>query len=283
MTINAAEPPRRRARCLLNLATVGRVMAASIVLIVLGFMCLVVGGVAVLLGLGSARAGRLLRRTAPTPLASWRPGGRRAAVGRTALGPSGVVRAPWTGVECAWYLAELVRRSPGGESAGSYERLLWRDRTPGLPGITDGTGEVWIGEDVLRGGTPPQNDPVLMVTTRREYDGRHLGNIPPFVPTEVVDGIRLRLGDRIELREIRVDHDVPVFVYGRVAAGPHGPTLVTTFTQSVLTTDSRERVLERRAKDIRDASWLARWMLGVGGALAAAGVAALAVLLDLPN
>lgn len=66
--------------------------------------CLIITSVTSLaLKAGANRSRRIVERTPVTPVGTWHPGRDRvAALGTTAFGPAGPVRAPLSGEEAAW-------------------------------------------------------------------------------------------------------------------------------------------------------------------------------------
>jgi len=127
-----------------------------------GGALLIVAAFGLWMRLTEIRAGRTVRRTRPTPIASWRPGrGPVAGQGFTDYGPAGPQTGPLTELDCVWYRFTLERvtsrAGPDGES--STDRLIELE-SPAWPAFADETGRAALDPsmlDIEGQSDPPSN------------------------------------------------------------------------------------------------------------------------------
>ncbi|MFF5077397.1 hypothetical protein ACFY36_10115 [Actinoplanes sp. NPDC000266] len=181
---------------------------AAAIVILIGVGMVVVAGLFALFSVGDLRLRRLLRQTPPTPIGSWRPG-RVAAEGVVECGPAGRQTAPLSGAECAWFdVTATCYRS--GDSDGD---LTWRTevgRTPTVPALADGTARVPLDPAIFAGTAPAE-------TTTLEYVHKRHSVPPSWIPATMAD--RLKRGDSVTGREVRLPLGGPVFALGRLENG----------------------------------------------------------------
>ncbi|XVV09873.1 hypothetical protein ACQP2X_34185 [Actinoplanes sp. CA-131856] len=173
---------------------------AAAIVILIGVGMVVVSGLFALFSVGDLRLRRLLNRTPPTPIGSWRPG-RVAAEGTVECGPAGRQTALLSGSECAWFdVTATCYRS--GDSDGN---LTWRTevgRTPASPTLADATARVPIDPAVFA------TSPTAETTTLEYVHKRH--SVPPaWIPATMAE--KLKRGDSVTGRETRLPLGGPVF------------------------------------------------------------------------
>ncbi|WP_433292076.1 hypothetical protein ACQP2F_27050 [Actinoplanes sp. CA-030573] len=210
---------------------------AAAVVLLLGACLVGVTGIFALISVGNLRRARLLRRTPPAPIASWRPG-RVAVEGRTQAGPSGLQVGPLSAAECAWFRVDATC-----ERSGDSDRdLTWHaegPRTPGHPTLVDATGRtVPIEPGVFAGATPATE------TTTLEYTHKRASSPPPWIP-EAMSG-RLKRGDRVTVRETRLPPGLPVFALAHLENG-----VLTRRGRTVFTTGGWADVIRETEADLR--------------------------------
>jgi hypothetical protein len=207
-----------------------------------------------------------LRRHVPTPIGSWRGGGRVAVEATTEYGVAGPQMGPVTGRDCTWYHVTLIReptRSLGTGDGQDYDVLL--DFTsPAWPALADLSGRVAV--DPRMFNLPTRQEPVATEATRLTDPA----SMPPIVPRHIIDGVRR--GERLTLSEVRLPRGKAVFALGRPAGGALVPSRG---TLSVFTTDSRAKVLADRVEDVKVALGAALVMLVTGAVLTGGSAAAL--------
>jgi hypothetical protein len=247
----------------------------SAVVLLFGVMLAGCGLTMIMLGLGDARARRIVEGTPVVPLGDWRPGRRLATNAVTDFGAAGRVIAPVSGVVCAWYRAELRRTPPRGQhNEHSEHDLVWWDHAADLPVLHDGTGGILIGEELLQ-RTANRDDPVATVTTTRTVDDTQPHLMPDFLPENLS---KTRLFEGLELVETRLDAGVAVFAIGQAVphqgqfrlAAARGPL-------TILTTDTSTTVVERRRKAAESSRSMAKGLLGAGAIMTAIGVLGMVV------
>ncbi|XVU22778.1 hypothetical protein ACQPZJ_36725 [Actinoplanes sp. CA-054009] len=181
---------------------------AAAIVILIGLGMVVVAGLFALFSVGDLRLRRLLRRTPPTPIASWRPG-PVAAEGVVECGPAGRQTALLSGAECAWFdVTATCYRS--GDSDGD---LTWRTdvgRTPAAPALADATARVPLDPRVFAGTSTAE-------TTTMEYVHKRHSVPPAWIPATMAE--RLKRGDSVTGRETRLPLGGPVFALGRLENG----------------------------------------------------------------
>lgn len=248
---------------------------------VLGFLlgiCLLVASLtSLLLKLGGHREVRLLGRTPPTPLSTWRPGSRRVAgTGRTAYGPAGPVVAPVSDVECAWYLVRLVRtpsRRAGDGNTG--EDVLLELAAPAPPALTDESGTVLIDPRLLT-TAPNLDDPLVTDLTMRILIDS--STAPAFVPRGLIEGRRGH--ESLHLWETRLVADRWAYAFGSTGRG-RGEVVLRPVGRdgfTVFTTDELSTVLQRRRDGISASGHLTRTLGVAGGVVTVVGGALTYVL-----
>jgi hypothetical protein len=193
------------------------VAIAGAIVILIGVGMVVVSVIFALFSIGDLRAVRVLRRSTPTPIGSWRTG-RVSAEGVTEFGPAGRQTAPLSGAECTWFHV-LATCSPSGDDGD----LTWHaegGRTPDRPALADATGRVPVDPRVLAGdGAEARSDrgPTATESTTREYVHRRDAVPPSWIPPAMAG--KLRKGDRVTVREIRLPRGRAVYALGRFENG----------------------------------------------------------------
>jgi hypothetical protein len=242
-----------------------------------GFM-LITSVVMFLLKSGSRRAYRKVAGTQPTALASWRPGTAWvAATGVTDYGPGGPQVGPVSGEDCAWYRIEVVRSPSRKSDDRTGQDLLGEISAPSWPALTDSSGRVVIDPRVL----VKTLDIGDAAATERAgtFAGARFGSaVPAYVPAKMAG--TLRSYEDIHLREVRLPPGREVYTVGSVR-GVHAnlPVLAPgRWGVTVFTTEDREQVLARRAKNAAAAHTVMR-AVGVLGLVITAGSAGALYLL----
>jgi hypothetical protein len=236
-----------------------------------GFM-LITSVVMFLLKFGSRRAYRKVAGTQLTALASWHPGTAWvAATGVTDYGPGGPQVGPVSGEDCTWYRIEVVRSPSRKSDDRTGQDLLGEVSSPSWPTLTDPSGRVVIDPRVLI-NTLNIGDSVATERAGTFAGARFGSGVPAYVPAKMVG--KLRAYEEIHLREVRLPPGRTVYTVGSVhgaradlavlAPGRWGVT--------VFTTDERDQVLARRAKNAAAAHTVMR-AVGVLGLVITAGSA----------
>ena len=238
-----------------------------------GFM-LIVSTVMFLIRTGARRAYRKIAGTPPTALASWRPGtGTVAATGVTDYGAVGPQVGPVSGEDCTWYRIEVVRSPSRKSDDRTGEDLLGEFSSASWPSLTDRSGRVVIDPRMLVKALSA-GDPVAT-----EKAGASFGSpIPAYVPATMVG--KLRSYEDIHLREVRLPPGRAVYTVGAVRDGRADMAVLapSRWGFAVFTTDHRDQVLARRAKNATSAHRVMR-AFGVLGLVLTAGSAGLLYLL----
>lgn len=235
-----------------------------------GICLLIVAGISVLFWLGDLNADRVIRRTGPTPVGSWRPGaGRVAAEGITDFGPAGRLVGPVSGEVCAWWQVTLTRRPSRGWSEDAYDELL--DLTsPGLPAFSDHSGRVLLDRRVF-------DEPrVVQKTIKFVHRGAAPDALPAIVPAEVVRD--LRRGETLDLTEFRLPYALEVFALGRIV-GPPGTLSKAGGELTVFAAGGREQVISGRRNDLATGRWMIRGFTVTGLIVTAVGAGLLYLVL----
>ncbi|AGZ44764.1 hypothetical protein [Actinoplanes friuliensis] len=237
----------------------------------LGICLLVVAGLVQLLMLGDLHAVRTIRRTTPSPAASWRAGtGRIAAEGIVDDGPAGPQSGPLSAARCSWYRVRLVREPSRSWSDEVHEDVLLDFSSPAPPTFSDHSGRVVLDPRLFEDTSGPE--PRVTETTTVVHRSAAPADLPPFVPRPQIDD--LRRGEKLTLTETRIPYAREVYALALPAGEPlllmPNPQGLTVFT-----TDTREQVLAARRDSIATARWMTRIFVLAGLALIVISSAAL--------
>lgn len=235
-----------------------------------GGALLIVAALGVWMRLTEIRARRTVRKTRPTPIASWRPGrGPVAGQGFTDYGPAGPQIGPLTGLECAWYRFTLERvTSRAGEGGESRTDLLTELESPAWPAFADETGQVPLDPSML--DIESQSDPRVTQTRTVRYHIDKPVPLPSLVPASTMRDLASE--QWLILTEVRVRQGRVAYVLGRVR-GPAVALAPNRCGYSVCTTDNRDQVIANRDEAAEDNRFVAKFLLILGLLIIATGKA----------
>lgn len=226
--------------------------------LLLGICFLTTSATSLALKAGANRARRVVEQTPVTPVGTWRPGaGRVAALGTTALGPAGAVRAPISGVEAAWYQIRLLREpSRSNDESPPPHDVLFTATSGAPPALSDSSGTVLI-DPALLVEPPNPDDPIITELSHRVLAPRSSDPLAGLVPAKVVDDQRSH--ETLRLWETRVVAGRQAYAVG--SAGKYKGSVILQPSRrgsfSVLTLDERSTVIARRRTNAGEARGLA--------------------------
>jgi hypothetical protein len=233
-----------------------------------GGALLIVAALGVWMRLTEIRARRTVRRTRPTPVATWQPGrGPVAGQGFIDYGPAGPQSGPLTGFDCAWYRFTLERvTSRPGEDGESGTELLIELESPAWPAFADETGRAALDPSMLE--IEAQSDPRLTQTRTVTYQASKPVPLPSLVPASAIRDLDSE--HWLTLTEVRLRQGRVAYALGRVR-GPEVALAPNRHGYSVCTTDSRDQVIANRAEAAEVNRFGAKFVLILGLLILAAG------------
>jgi hypothetical protein len=243
-------------------------VTVATLLLLLGVCFLIAGATSLALKAGANRARKIIERTPATPVGTWRPGRARvAALGTTAFGPAGPVIAPLSEVEVAWYRHQLLREPSRSKDESPPPHDVLVDSSSPSPALADSSGSVLLDPRLLV-EAPNLDDPII---TQLAFHFVERGSTHPamaLVPGKFLAD--LRSYETLKLWEIRLVAGKQAYAVGSAGkgSGPDKGSVVLTPSRrgifSVLTSDERSTVIERRRTNAREARAMALTLSRIG-------------------